>query len=200
MSSRREQAERNARMAAARRTGVRMTDVADFQEQSIFDEVSEEQYRKVVAERRKHKDFIAGKDALGYEDDGEDRFSHESEWFTLHDARLQLLPLQEHLPMVTASSISPPHEVLVLVAHAHRRSGRTSSRAGAAAAKLPLYAYIATLAGKDAASACVLCNPAPIPLCPAHDGRILGQNHPLRQPRLPQKSRRFGSDGGRGGT
>jgi len=38
---------------------------------------------------------------------GEDRFSYESEWFTLNDARLQLLPLQEELPMVTASSISP---------------------------------------------------------------------------------------------
>ena len=38
---------------------------------------------------------------------GEDRFSYDSEWFTLNDARLQLLPLQEGLPMVTASSISP---------------------------------------------------------------------------------------------
>jgi limonene 1,2-monooxygenase len=38
---------------------------------------------------------------------GEDRFSYECEWFKLHDARLQLLPLQEDLPMVTASSISP---------------------------------------------------------------------------------------------
>jgi limonene 1,2-monooxygenase len=38
---------------------------------------------------------------------GEERFSHESEWFTLNDARLQLLPLQEDIPMVTASSISP---------------------------------------------------------------------------------------------
>jgi limonene 1,2-monooxygenase len=38
---------------------------------------------------------------------GDDRFSYECDWFTLHDARLQLLPLQEHLPMVTASSISP---------------------------------------------------------------------------------------------
>ena len=38
---------------------------------------------------------------------GEDRFSYDSEWFTLNDARLQLLPLQEELPMVTASSISP---------------------------------------------------------------------------------------------
>jgi len=38
---------------------------------------------------------------------GEDRFSHDSEWFTLRDAALQILPLQEHMPMVAASSISP---------------------------------------------------------------------------------------------
>jgi limonene 1,2-monooxygenase len=38
---------------------------------------------------------------------GEDRFSYESEWFTLNDAALQLLPLQENMPMTVASSISP---------------------------------------------------------------------------------------------
>jgi limonene 1,2-monooxygenase len=38
---------------------------------------------------------------------GEDRFSYESEWFTLNDAALQLLPLQEQMPMTVASSISP---------------------------------------------------------------------------------------------
>ena len=38
---------------------------------------------------------------------GEDRFDHESDWFTLKDARLQLLPLQEELPMAVASMISP---------------------------------------------------------------------------------------------
>jgi limonene 1,2-monooxygenase len=38
---------------------------------------------------------------------GEERFSHESDWFTLRDARLQLLPLQEDLPMAVASMISP---------------------------------------------------------------------------------------------
>jgi limonene 1,2-monooxygenase len=38
---------------------------------------------------------------------GEPRFSHESEWFTLRDAELQILPLQDDMPMVTASSISP---------------------------------------------------------------------------------------------
>ncbi len=38
---------------------------------------------------------------------GEERFSHESEWFTLRDAALQILPVQEDMPMTTASSISP---------------------------------------------------------------------------------------------
>jgi limonene 1,2-monooxygenase len=38
---------------------------------------------------------------------GEERFSYECDWFTLRDAQLQLLPLQEHLPVATASSISP---------------------------------------------------------------------------------------------
>ncbi len=38
---------------------------------------------------------------------GEPRFSHESEWFTLKDAALQLLPLQEELPMAVASMVSP---------------------------------------------------------------------------------------------
>ena len=36
-----------------------------------------------------------------------ERVSHKSDWFTLQDARLQLFPLQEEMPMVTASSISP---------------------------------------------------------------------------------------------
>jgi limonene 1,2-monooxygenase len=38
---------------------------------------------------------------------GEPRFTYECDWFQLHDAELQLLPLQERLPMTTASSISP---------------------------------------------------------------------------------------------
>lgn len=38
---------------------------------------------------------------------GEDRFQHESDWFTLKDARLQLLPLQENMPFAVASMISP---------------------------------------------------------------------------------------------
>jgi limonene 1,2-monooxygenase len=38
---------------------------------------------------------------------GEDRFSHESDWFTLRDAQLQLLPVQENIPMATASTLSP---------------------------------------------------------------------------------------------
>lgn len=38
---------------------------------------------------------------------GEDRFDYESDWFTLKDARLQLLPLQENMPFAVASMISP---------------------------------------------------------------------------------------------
>ena len=38
---------------------------------------------------------------------GEPRFSYACDWFELHDCELQLLPIQEDMPMVTASSISP---------------------------------------------------------------------------------------------
>jgi limonene 1,2-monooxygenase len=38
---------------------------------------------------------------------GAERFSYKGEWFELNEARLQLLPVQEDLPMVAASSISP---------------------------------------------------------------------------------------------
>ena len=38
---------------------------------------------------------------------GEERFSYKGDWFELNEARLQLLPVQEDIPMVAASSISP---------------------------------------------------------------------------------------------
>jgi len=38
---------------------------------------------------------------------GEERFSYECEWFTLRDAKLQILPYQREIPMLTASMISP---------------------------------------------------------------------------------------------
>ncbi|MEQ9642268.1 MAG: LLM class flavin-dependent oxidoreductase [Alphaproteobacteria bacterium] len=38
---------------------------------------------------------------------GEDRFDHDSDWFTLRDAKLQLLPLQDDMPFAVASMISP---------------------------------------------------------------------------------------------
>ena len=38
---------------------------------------------------------------------GEARFDHESEWFTLKNAALQLLPLQKDMEFVVASMISP---------------------------------------------------------------------------------------------
>ena len=36
-----------------------------------------------------------------------ERFTHESDWFTLKDGGLQLLPLQEEMPFAVASQISP---------------------------------------------------------------------------------------------
>jgi limonene 1,2-monooxygenase len=36
-----------------------------------------------------------------------ERVTHESDWFTLRDAKLQLLPLQEDLPLAVASQVSP---------------------------------------------------------------------------------------------
>jgi limonene 1,2-monooxygenase len=38
---------------------------------------------------------------------GEERFTYESDWFQLYDAALQILPVQEDMPMTAASSISP---------------------------------------------------------------------------------------------
>lgn len=38
---------------------------------------------------------------------GEDRFDYECEWFTMKNAKLQLLPLQEDMPFAVASMISP---------------------------------------------------------------------------------------------
>ena len=38
---------------------------------------------------------------------GEERVSYECEWFKIKDAKLQLLPLQQELPMAVASTISP---------------------------------------------------------------------------------------------
>src|ERR1700761_8134984 len=36
-----------------------------------------------------------------------ERVTHQSDWFTLTDARLQLFPLQEEMPFVVASQVSP---------------------------------------------------------------------------------------------
>ncbi|MBS05295.1 MAG: LLM class flavin-dependent oxidoreductase [Gammaproteobacteria bacterium] len=38
---------------------------------------------------------------------GGDRFTYECDWFTLRDAKLQLLPVQEHLEFAVASMVSP---------------------------------------------------------------------------------------------
>ena len=64
---------------------------------------------------------------------GDERFSYESDWFTLRDARLQLRPLQENMEFVVASSVSPSgmtlagkHEAGVLSVASTSREGMRS--------------------------------------------------------------------------
>ena len=64
---------------------------------------------------------------------GDERFSYESDWFTLRDARLQLRPLQENMELVVASSVSPSgmtlagkHEAGVLSVASTSREGMRS--------------------------------------------------------------------------
>jgi limonene 1,2-monooxygenase len=38
---------------------------------------------------------------------GEERVNHSSDWFELNDAALQILPVQDEIPMATASMVSP---------------------------------------------------------------------------------------------
>ena len=64
---------------------------------------------------------------------GDERFSYESDWFTLRDARLQLRPLQENMEFVVASSVSPSgmtlagkHEAGVLSVASTTREGMRS--------------------------------------------------------------------------
>ncbi|MGI9597364.1 MAG: LLM class flavin-dependent oxidoreductase [Acidimicrobiales bacterium] len=38
---------------------------------------------------------------------GEERFSHSADWFELNDAALQILPVQNEIPMAAASMVSP---------------------------------------------------------------------------------------------
>ena len=64
---------------------------------------------------------------------GDERFSYESDWFTLRDARLQLRPLQGKMEFVVASSVSPSgmtlagkHEAGVLSVASTTREGMRS--------------------------------------------------------------------------
>ena len=62
MASRAEKAAALARMAASRRTGVRMSEaVQEFElEKPIFEELDDDAYRKLVSDRRKQKSFVVG--------------------------------------------------------------------------------------------------------------------------------------------
>jgi len=78
---------------------------------------------------------------------GDERFDHESDWFTLRDARLQLLPLQEDLPFAVASMVSPSGMTLAGKHGTGALSIGSMSTAGLAA--LPLQWSFAEDAAKE---------------------------------------------------
>ena len=61
MSSKADKAAALARLVAARRSGTKTVDVADFKVDSMYEEVTEEVYRSKIAEHRKNKSFVTGK-------------------------------------------------------------------------------------------------------------------------------------------
>ena len=74
--------------------------------------------------------------------DGDDRFTYECDWFTLRDAKLQVLPIQRHLPFAVASSVSPSGMTLAGKHGTGVLSVASTSTAGLAA--LPLQWSYAT--------------------------------------------------------
>ena len=65
--------------------------------------------------------------------EGDERFSYESEWFTLRDAKLQLKPLQKNMEFAVASMVSPSgmtlagkHEAGVLSIGSMTKAGMSS--------------------------------------------------------------------------
>ena len=73
---------------------------------------------------------------------GDERFTYECDWFTLRDAKLQVLPIQSHLPFAVASSVSPSGMTLAGKHGTGVLSVASTSTAGLAA--LPLQWSYAT--------------------------------------------------------
>lgn len=73
---------------------------------------------------------------------GDERFTYECDWFTMRDAKLQVLPIQSHLPFAVASSVSPSGMTLAGKHGTGVLSVASTSTAGLAA--LPLQWSYAT--------------------------------------------------------
>jgi DNA polymerase alpha subunit A len=69
-----------AKYRSARETGTSALDQIEFEDDAIYDEVTEEEYRQTVQARREREDFVVDDDGLGYYDDGEERFGEEAEY------------------------------------------------------------------------------------------------------------------------
>lgn len=73
---------------------------------------------------------------------GDERFTYECDWFTIRDAKLQVLPIQRHMPFAVASSVSPSGMTLAGKHGTGVLSVASTSTAGLAA--LPLQWSYAT--------------------------------------------------------
>lgn len=69
-----------AKYRSARETGTSALDSVQFEDDLVYDEVTEEEYRQTVQARREREDFVVDDDGLGYYDDGEERFGEDAEY------------------------------------------------------------------------------------------------------------------------
>ena len=69
-----------AKYRSARQATTSALDTVEFEDDAVYDEVTEEEYRQTVQARREREDFVVDDDGLGYQDDGEERFGEEAEY------------------------------------------------------------------------------------------------------------------------
>ncbi|KAJ8610436.1 hypothetical protein CTAYLR_008217 [Chrysophaeum taylorii] len=74
-------------LRAAREGGSRTDQWEVPEDDKVFDEVDEEEYKKIVGERRQREDFVVDDDGLGYYDDGEEHFGEAEEILNKPKAR-----------------------------------------------------------------------------------------------------------------
>jgi hypothetical protein len=79
MSSKSKASAAIAALQAARRTGARMSAAVEIKDESIYEEVDDAKYARIVEQRRREGDFVEDDGGLGYADDGEEHWDEEGE-------------------------------------------------------------------------------------------------------------------------